>query len=66
LLEFYDSEEEEEAPWCFRGYPFQCPFEEALQFVEIDDPDTLFILDDVCSNCPLRLEYEKYHRDFIV
>ena len=58
-------------PWCPRGYPFKCPFDEVIQFVGRDDANLLDAnlldaLDDFCLNCPQRLDYERHHRGFTV
>ena len=65
MLKDLDEEDDEEGfLWCLRGYPFTCPFE--LPFYDLDDPATLFALDEVCRDCPRRLEYERRHRSFAV
>jgi hypothetical protein len=58
--------EEGSLPWCPRGYPFKCPFEEVIQFVGRDDANLLSALDDFCRNCPRRLDYERHHHGFTV
>jgi len=58
--------EENDLPWCLRGYPFKCTYEEAIQFIDVEDVNLLYALDKVCRNCPKRLEYEKHHIDFTI
>jgi len=53
-------------PWCPRGYPFKCPYDEVIQHVGRDDANLLDALDDFCLNCPQRLDYERHHRGFTV
>lgn len=57
VIEPLEDEEEERLPWCLRGYPFKCPFEEITQFIDVDNPDPISALNELCRNCPKRIEY---------
>ena len=61
-----EKEEEEGFLWCLRGYPFMCPFALPFEVIDLDDPEFLYALDEICSICLERLEYERRHRGFAV
>jgi hypothetical protein len=66
VYEYLDEKEEKEVLLCLRGYPFLCSFTLPFEIDDIDDPDFLYTLDEVCTICSKRLEYEKRHVSFAV
>ena len=63
---FLEPQNEEEFPWCVRGYPFKCLLEEVDHIIDLDNLDRLDALDEFCRTCSRRLEYERRHRGFTV
>jgi hypothetical protein len=67
MYEYLDVvEEENDALFCLRGYPFMCPFTRPFEIEDIDDHELLYSLDEFCTICKKRLEYEQCHVSFAV
>ena len=66
MYEYLDEKEEEEVLLCLRDYPFMCPFALPFEVIDLDDPEFLYALDEICSICLERLEYERRHGGFAV